>query len=209
MSRLARVLATASVACVLCLIAAVSAFSRTNPVHAGVASPEAESCGQSVTSWSPATANDVKVELIELKVIPPGPPGSPTPGAPSTAFAHLRLTNLGTNDITVIVGDFELLLCDGSRVRSFDVTGDTDLPSRVLHPGESSEGVVLFKLGDQEQPTRLIVPASRPGLTGGRVEFPLVMSSNATPGAGASGADAVGGDAVGGNGANGADATPT
>jgi hypothetical protein len=67
-------------------------------------------------------------------------------------------------------------------------------------------------------PVRLVVPVSRPGLVGGRVEFPLVEVDAGTTAAGppaspgitgadAHGGDVYGGDAYGGDGADGADAT--
>jgi hypothetical protein len=177
------------------------------------ATPVPVDCGVPISAWGGGIADDVSVELLGFELATPRSSGTPvaTPESlVSVYFAELLVKNLGDTPATVVVADITLVLCDGREVQAvFDVTrpafADGELPA-----GETQTGWVAFRLNEQDVPVRLIVPVSRPGVTGGRVEFPLTDPDAGTAeaeGQGATGADAVGGDAVGGDGGDGADAT--
>jgi hypothetical protein len=175
------------------------------------ATPAPADCGATISAWGPGTADDVQVALLRIVSADIDAAASPvaTPDAATIAthFAEIEITNIGNTIANVVAHDIKLVLCDGSVLDpiadgSYPPLGDVDVPA-----GEMRSGWVAFVVPTDAVPVRLIVPVSRPGFAGGRVEFPLV-DPNAAPGTtGAVGADAVGGDAVGGDGADGADAT--
>jgi hypothetical protein len=180
------------------------------------ASPSPAKCGSPISSWSGAIANDVSVDLIEVERVEM--PASGTPSAspvpvPLTFFAELRVENLGDSPASIAVGDITLVLCDGGTIAPMPDTTHTPLAEGALPAGATRTGWIAFAAGVTDVPVRLVVPVLRPGLVGGKVEFPLAdvdgdLVATGTPDSvGVVGADAVGGDAVGGDGAEGAEAT--
>jgi hypothetical protein len=176
------------------------------------ASPSPATCGTPVSSWGAASANDVDVALLGVERVGTRSPATPaaTPGATSfpAFFAELRIENRGSGSATVTVAEITLDLCDGTSVRATAASYRAPLPDGPLPAGETRTGWIVFDLTAENVPIRLVVPVSRPGLVGGRVEFPLVDVGAGTAVAGASiSSGTTGGDAYGGDGANGADAT--
>lgn len=175
------------------------------------ATPDPSDCGAAVTAWGPATVDDIEVALLQLvsdaEHATASPVATPNAGLLATHFAEIEITNVSNDIANVVAHDITLVLCDGSVVeptndRSYPPLGDVEVPA-----GELRSGWVAFAVPADAVPVRLIIPISRPGLSGGRVEFPLVGAQSASGTTGAVGADAVGGDAVGGDGGDGADAT--
>lgn len=183
------------------------------------ATPDAVDCGAAVSSWGYGTVDDIQVALVRIvsgdafALATASPAATPDAESIATHFAEIEITNIGQGVANVVAHDIRLVLCDGSILdptadRSYPPLGDIQVPA-----GELRSGWVAFAVPADAVPVRLIVPVSRPGMAGGRVEFPLVDAQVApgtegTPGTtGAVGADAVGGDAVGGDGGDGADAT--
>jgi hypothetical protein len=115
--------------------------------------------------------------------------------------------NLSDVAANVVAHDITILLCDGTVLNPINDQSRTPLGDVQVPAGEVRSGWVAFAIPAEAVPVRLIVPVPRPGMSGGRVEFPLVDSHSTSGTTGAVGADAVGGDAVGGDGADGADAT--
>jgi hypothetical protein len=177
------------------------------PANAGQtpASPAPTNCGIPVSSWGGGIADDVVVDLLSVERAAGGSSTpAASPGVADSGFhAELRLQNVGQTPASVAVAEITLVLCDGREIHAVPDSIHPPLTDGELAAGESRTGWVAFPTGDGDVPVRLIVPVSRRGLTGGRVEFPLVDDGAG----GAAGADAVGGDAVGEDGANGADAT--
>ena len=180
------------------------------------ATPTPADCGVPITSWGGGIADDVRVDLIGVERVTP--PSSATPLATPDSLvpvflAELQVENLGETPASVVVGDITLVLCDGREVRAVPDETRPAFADGELPAGETRAGWVACPLDDADVPIRLIVPVARPGLTGGRVEFPLADPEAGTAvadgqgAAGAAGADAVGGDTVGGDGGDGADAT--
>lgn len=179
------------------------------PAHASQmqATPVPADCGTPVMSWGGGIADDVVVDLLGVEGTSGGP-ATPeaTPVAADWFFhAQLKLRNVGPTPATVTVAEITLVLCDGRQVQASTDTTHPSLPEGELPVGETRAGWVAFPLAEGDVPIKLIVPVARRGLTGGRVEFPLVGDDAGS--AGAAGADAVGGDAVGADGTDGADAT--
>jgi hypothetical protein len=175
------------------------------------ATPDATDCGAAISSWGPATVDDIQVALLRLisneEFTSASPVATPSAVTPATHFAELEITNISNVAANVVAHDIKLVLCDGSVLdptddRSYPPLGDVQVPA-----GELRSGWVAFAVPANAEPVRLIVPVSRPGMSGGRVEFPLVDAQSASGTTAAVGADAVGGDAVGGDGGDGADAT--
>jgi hypothetical protein len=177
------------------------------------ASPSPADCGVPASSWGGAIANDVRVDLVRVERIEAPASATPTATATTTFFAELRVENLGDSPASIVVDDITLVLCDGSGVSPVPDSTHEAFSKGELPVGETRTGWIAFALDQNETPVRLIIPISRSGLTGGRVEFPLVILdtgsgvAGTTGSPGAAGADAVGGDAVGGDGADGDDAT--
>jgi hypothetical protein len=204
---------------VIASVAGLSLALLLSPARAArtPATPAATDCGAEISAWGPGTVDDIQVALLSIvsgdAFATPSPEATPSAEGAATHFAEIEITNIGQNVATVVAHDIKLVLCDGSVLDptadpSHPALGDVEVPA-----GELRTGWVAFAVPANAVPVRLIVPVSRPGLTGGRVEFPLVDAQTAsgadgTTGAtGAVGADAVGGDAIGGDGADGADAT--
>jgi hypothetical protein len=183
------------------------------------ATPSAEECGGPVTAWGGGIADDVSVDLLTVERTAPLSSATPvaSPEASKSLFlAELLIANVGETPATVVVEDITLVFCDGRETSAVPANSDESRPELAngeLPAGETRTGWIAFSIGDEDVPVRLIVPVSRPGVTGGRVEFPLTDPDAGTAMAegqgeqGAAGADAVGGDAVGGDGGDGADAT--
>ena len=177
------------------------------------ATPVPADCGVPIVAWGGGIADDVSVDLLGVERVAPRASASPvaTPEPPmSVLFAELLVENLGDTPATIVVGDITLVLCDGREVQAAPDETRPALTDGELTAGETRTGWVAFPVDEEDVPVRLIVPVSRPGVTGGRVEFPLTDPNAGTAvaeGQGATGADAVGGDAVGGDGGDGADAT--
>jgi hypothetical protein len=180
------------------------------------ATPAPVDCGVPITAWGGAIADDVSVDLLRVERTAPRSSATPvaTPESlESVFFAELLVENLGETPATIVVGDITLVLCDGREVQAVPDETRPAFADGELPASESRTGWVAFPLAEEDVPIRLIVPVSRPGVTGGRVEFPLTDPDAGTAvaegqgAAGATGADAVGGDAVGGDGGDGADAT--
>ncbi|HKG25038.1 MAG TPA: hypothetical protein VKB09_05275 [Thermomicrobiales bacterium] len=169
------------------------------------ASPVPADCGTPVSSWGGGIADDVAVDLLNVERTAEGPSTpSATPAVAESDFhAELQLKNIGPTPASIAVAEITLVLCDGREIHAVPDSAHPPLPDGELAAGETRTGWVAFPTGEGDVPARLIVPVSRRGLTGGRVEFPLVDDGAG----GAAGADAVGGDAVGEDGADGADAT--
>jgi hypothetical protein len=173
------------------------------------ASPVPADCGTPVSSWGGGIADDVAIDLIavEWNEAPASTTPAATPAASApTFFAELRAENLGDTAASIVVAEITLILCDGDQVTALPAPDRPPFPDGELPAGAPVTGWVGFALGADDAPVRLVVPVARPGLTGGRVEFPLVDDTGIGT-AGAAGADAIGGDAVGADGADGADAT--
>jgi hypothetical protein len=183
------------------------------------ATPSAMECGAPVTSWGGGIADEVRVDLLKVEHSLPLSPATPvaTPAASTfQVFAELLIANLGDLPATVVVADITLVLCDGQELTAVPVASDESkaaLADGEMPAGATRTGWVAFPVDETDVPVRLVVPVSRPGVTGGRVEFPLTDPDAGTAVAegqgepGAAGADAFGGDAVGGDGSDGADAT--
>jgi hypothetical protein len=185
-------------------------FAPGDAARAPVSPPA--SCGSAVSSWGGASANDVEVELLGVERSNARSPATPaaTPGASAspTYFVELRIANHGDGPASIAVADVTLDLCDGTSLQPATVSDRTPLADGPIAAGATSTGWIGFALGEGEVPILLVVPISRPGLVGGRVEFPLVAADAGTPGSlGTTGSDAYGGDAVGAVTADGADAT--
>jgi hypothetical protein len=169
------------------------------------ASPVPADCGTPVSSWGGGIADDVAVDLlsVERAAEEPSTPSATPAVAESHVHVELQLKNIGPTPASIAVAEITLVLCDGREIHAVPDSTHPPLTDGELVAGESRTGWVAFPTGEGDIPVRLIVPVSRRGLTGGRVEFPLVDDGAG----GAAGADAVGGDAVGEDGADGADAT--
>lgn len=177
------------------------------------ATPAPIDCGVPVNAWGSARADDVDVALLRIltrDLLDPLAIASPVATPPADAdvvfLAEIEVVNVGTSVGGVVASDITLQLCDGTVVEPVADETQPALDADSLQPGALQSGWVAFAVPEGDVPVRLIVPVTRPGLTGGRVEFALTAPG--TPNAaGADGADVVGGDAVGGDGADGAVAT--
>jgi hypothetical protein len=178
--------------------------------------------GAPISSWGGASANDVNIALLQVeRAAAPRPATSPaTPEATETTtyVAVLRIENLGDSPVSIKVADVTLDLCDGTTVHATTDPSHTSLPDGPLPAGETRTGWVAFAVGAGDVPVKLVVPVSRPGMDGARVEFDLVDLDAGTVVAGTpvpsgtmgkdvSGGNVYGGDAYGGDGADVADAT--
>ena len=187
--------------------------SSTHAQIGEIATPQPSGCGTPVSSWGAGTVDDVSVDLLrfEASTQPASatPQASPTAGSETIYVADLEITNASDVLVRVVADNINLQLCNGTFL-----SPESDLATPLVQhgdikPGETVSGDITFAVVNGATPMRLIIPISRPGMSDGRVEFPLVTENhNDGSGAdGATGADAVGGDAIGGDGEDGADAT--
>ncbi len=144
------------------------------PAASPMASPIA--CGRPVSSWGAATANDVRVSLLRVETVPTSPPGTPSTATEQLqVLAEIRLEHLGTLPAEIRLTEVTLADCAGHRYAA-DVPPGTPAPGVVpVAPGQALTLTVQFTVPMGTLPVRLIIPIHREGLTGGRVEFPLVI----------------------------------
>lgn len=167
------------------------------PAH-GSPSPETPAaspvpCGRPVTSWGAATANDVRVALLRLVVEPPTERGTPSPATEGQVVrAELELQHLGTLPAEIQLSEITLIDCEGERYTP-ELPAGTPAPGIIpLPPSQAVAVSVSFLVPTGAMPARLIIPVHREGLTGGRVEFPLVIPDPASCAPAGSGSDRPG-----------------
>ncbi|MER3438742.1 MAG: hypothetical protein C4346_14745 [Chloroflexota bacterium] len=90
-------------------------------------------------------------------------------------LAEVRLEHLGTLPAEIRLAEISLLDCAGHRYAA-EVPPGTPAPGVIPIPRDQAMALtVRFTVPLGTVPVRLIIPIHREGLTGGRVEFPLVV----------------------------------
>ncbi|GIW03385.1 MAG: hypothetical protein KatS3mg059_0005 [Thermomicrobiales bacterium] len=165
---------------------AALAFATSIGAHqpAGITSwPAPAACGRPVTSWGAATANDVRVALLRLVVEPSSLSAARHhPAPPRRGFRSLR-AELALQHLGTLPAEIRLSRDRPRRLRGPPASrpdAATVAPQRrassLYHPPRQSRCLCPFLRAHRRHcPSRLVIPIHREGLTGGGVEFPLVV----------------------------------
>jgi hypothetical protein len=140
----------------------------------------------------------VRVALLRLVIEPLAERGTPLPASGRHVVrAELEFQHLGTLPAEIWLGEITLLDCAGHHYTP-EIPAGTPAPGTIpIAPSSTVAVSLVFTMPTSETPARLIIPIHREGLTGGRVEFPLVIPDTAsctparTPGSDASSAGIV------------------
>ncbi len=165
----------------LASLAALSVLQALGSPSQGTPAASPISCGRPVSSWGAATANDVRVALLRLDVEPLAERGTPQPATEGQVVrADLELQHLGTLAAEIRLSEIALVDCAGHHYTPALSIG-TPAPGTIpLPPSHAIALSLSFLVPTSAIPARLIIPIHREGLTGGRVEFPLVVPDAAS-----------------------------
>jgi hypothetical protein len=167
------------------------------PTAIGSATPSVTQavCGRPFASWGGATADDVEVQVLQVKeaTVPDGAAGT-------TAIAiELAITNHGQTAVTYRLEDFEVADCNGQVTTAVAGGPEPALGSGELAPGASVQGWVLFTLPVGAQAADFTFHIGTPERTGAQVMCPLVdrdaPPADLNEATGSVGCSAIGGSA--------------
>ncbi|HEY8446422.1 MAG TPA: hypothetical protein VIL01_04875 [Thermomicrobiales bacterium] len=139
-------------------------------------------CGPLATSWGAATANDVRVGLLRLEREATMERATPTGEVITAVRIDVSFENVGSFLAEIRIEEITLLDCDGLGYTPASTSATpiaTPVADVALEPGATAQTTVTFVIPAEATPARLIIPIHREGLTGGRVEFPLVIPNAA------------------------------
>lgn len=165
----------------LASLAALTVLPAHGSPSRGTPAASPVSCGRPVSSWGAATANDVRVALLRLVIEPRAERGTPQPATEGQVVrADLEFRHLGTLPAEIRLSEITLIDCE-SKHYTPGIPSGTPVPGIIPLPPSQTVAVSLsFLVPTSAMPARLIIPIHREGLTGGRVEFPLVIPDPAS-----------------------------